>query len=689
MSNDALRAALIKSMVAAMQANAGGSVTDSTSTVAAMMGMGPAVSPLMQRYNVGTVLGRGPLTLLPRPNEVFNSGVFTPSRPTMPQAIDPSNPNGRPGPRISEYPIGWNLPSQPGQQKMVPFKTLRSLASMYDVAALCIDARKSEIAGLDWDVVPREDASQSKGQSKRVSGKLTGKNNGLVTGADTRRKIKQFFEQPNRIAGHYMGDWLKIAVDEVLTIDALSIYEHPSWGSNGGALGGDLFALEVLDGSTIKPLLDERGTRPMPPYPAFQQYLYGIPRSEFVALLMDAGDDPIIQALQRGFPGDGDEAAFSDLSADQLAYRVFRPRSWTPYGFSNVEQIILNINMALKRQDWHLSYFTDGDIPAMLIAAPDTWNPDQIQRYEAQWHSMLAGDQGWKHRVKVIPGVQKAEPMKPVVHDMTFDEWLARITCAGFGMDPGEVGLTRHGSDNEQQSAAAAARRMRFSTKPLINHFQNYFDDVISRRLGQPDFVFRFEGDELQDRLAELNIDSGLAKLGAMSLNEIRAKRGMERIDDEHADKPNVYLTRDIVPVDQIGTIIGAALDATTMANPTGAPSGGAMSNSSPTPRAGGAKASGGSASNAKHSPSAGPTSTSKIVEAQEELRRFERFVSKSRARRFNPEILPDSLVERVYSRMAEGETVKGIFADIRQHQALVADEVLGDLIERMLDNDG
>lgn len=685
--SDALRAAMIKSMVAAMQANAGGSRTDSTALAAQLAGgYGPAVSPLMQRYNVGTVMGRGPVNLLPRDNSVYNSGMFTPSLPTPPQAVNVSGPNGRPMPRTHEYPIGWNLPSQPGQQKMVPFKTLRSLAGMYDVAALCLDARKNELAGLDWDIVPREDAQQAEGRSQRISGQnsttkgVTPRKNGLVTDAGTRRKIKEFWEQPDRIAGYYMSDWLKVAVDEILVIDALSIYEHPSWGSYGGAMGGDLFALELLDGSTIKPLLDDRGTRPMPPFPAYQQYLYGIPRSEFVALLMDAGDDPMVQAMQRGFPGPDDEAHTSNLSADQLAYRVFRPRSWTPYGFSNIEQIIINCNLALKRQDWHQSYFTDGDIPAMLIAVPDTWNPDMIQKYEAQWHTMLAGDNGWRHRMRAIPGVQKAEQLKPPVHDMTFDEWLARITCAGFGMDPAELGLTAR-SDNEQQSAAAAARRMRFSTNPLIKHFQHYFDDVMSRRLNQPDYVFRFEGSELQDRAMELTIDSGLAKLGGMSLNEMRAKRGMQRIDDEHADKPNVYLTRDIVPVDQIGTIIGAALDGTLSPG-----AGASKPSNSPTPRSAGGSTSGGSARNQKRSPSSGQTSTSKIAEAQDELRAFEKFVGKSRARRFNPEVLPESLVERVYSRMEEGETVKGIFADIRQHQALVADDVLGDIVERLLD---
>ena len=58
----------------------------------------------------------------------------------------------------------------------------------------------------------------------------------------------------------------------------------------------------------------------------------------------------------------------SDLSdAPALYYRPYNRRTYSPYGFSNVEQIILNVNLALKRQQFHTAFFTDGTIPAGLI----------------------------------------------------------------------------------------------------------------------------------------------------------------------------------------------------------------------------------------------------------------------------------------------------------------------------------
>ena len=54
-------------------------------------------------------------------------------------------------------------------------------------------------------------------------------------------------------------------LEDVFVVDALSLYIHPSRVPGKGLLGSDLAALEVLDGTTIRPLLDVRGGTPRPP----------------------------------------------------------------------------------------------------------------------------------------------------------------------------------------------------------------------------------------------------------------------------------------------------------------------------------------------------------------------------------------------------------------------------------------
>ena len=686
-------------------------VKDVSNQAAAMMQPnGQVFSPLMQRYMMQYQMGGNAMNWLPRDPNAFIAGQFSPSLPTLPQQIDPAMRNGRPMPRQSQYSVGYNLPTQPGITKLVPFQILRSLADMYDIARLCIDRRKAVISGLTWDIVPREDALQGKGKSGRVNASDTSKaadtapKAGAKVDKDQVKKIKQFFSQPNRIRGLYMADWLKQSLEEILVIDALSIYEHPSLGKSGGFAGTDIHSLEIIAGDTIKPLIDERGTRPLPPNPAYQQYIYGVPRSEFIALLFDAHDDPAIQDLQRGFPVDDPGAGGDTYRADQLAYLVSDPRAFTLYGFSAIEKIITNINIALKRQQWHQAYFDDGDIPAMLLHVPDAWNLDQIQRYEAMWHAKLSGDVGWKHRMYAVPGGEKAEQLKPPVHQMDFDHYLAVITCAGLGVDPSEIGLASllSSSIGAGMDDFVSDRRQQ-SNLHVLSLFENYFNSIIERYFGSDDIVFKFDAMELQDVETEEKVDNSAVKLGAMSLNEYRAKRGMERIDIDQADAPNVYLTRDVVPVEMIGTQTALENEAKGITDSNGAPvdpnmaasmgvklnpnaTGGGKSNSSPTPRANGASGSGGSATNPKASPSVGRNSATKIADAMEELRVFERYVSRGNKRRFVPDNLPQSVVDKVYKAVEAGRDCKSLFADIRRNQAWEAESVLASISSRIFE---
>jgi hypothetical protein len=59
-------------------------------------------------------------------------------------------------------------------------------------------------------------------------------------------------------------------LEEMLVIDAAALYPRYN-------RGGSLYALDIIDGATIKPLIGEDGRSPEPPDPAYQQILKGIP----------------------------------------------------------------------------------------------------------------------------------------------------------------------------------------------------------------------------------------------------------------------------------------------------------------------------------------------------------------------------------------------------------------------------
>ncbi|MGC1862761.1 MAG: hypothetical protein WA733_17015, partial [Methylocystis sp.] len=69
-----------------------------------------------------------------------------------------------------------------------------------------------------------------------------------------------------------------------------------------------------------------------------------------------------------------------DYAARDIIYAPRNPRANRVYGFSPVEQIVMTANIALKRQMFTLSHFTEGNIPESLIGVPESWTPDQISR---------------------------------------------------------------------------------------------------------------------------------------------------------------------------------------------------------------------------------------------------------------------------------------------------------------------
>jgi phage portal protein BeeE len=71
--------------------------------------------------------------------------------------------------------------------------------------------------------------------------------------------------------------------------------------------------------------------------------------------------------------------AWANLTDDELIYAPRNPRPNHNYGFSPVEQIIVTINTAVRRQAAQLAYFTEGNTPAGPLNGPEGWNPDQIR----------------------------------------------------------------------------------------------------------------------------------------------------------------------------------------------------------------------------------------------------------------------------------------------------------------------
>src|SRR5207248_6986331 len=259
----------------------------------------------------------------------------------------------------------------------VSIAELRALAEAHDITRLAIETRKDQLEKLDWTIKPRGLRRPSADSRARCD------------------RLTRFWRRPD--GERPFATWLRELLEDVLVIDAPALEIRHN-------RGGDLIGLDVVDGATIKLLIDDTGRRPKPPAPAYEQIIHGRP--------------------------------WKLLTADELLYLPRNPRPHKAYGFSPVEQIVMTVNIGLRRQAMQLQHFTEGNVPPGLLNAPDGWSPEQIRQFQEWFDSILAGNTGNRTRLVWGPSGTKYQAFKEAPYKDDFDEWLARIVCYAFSLPP-------------------------------------------------------------------------------------------------------------------------------------------------------------------------------------------------------------------------------------------------------------
>lgn len=475
---------------------------------------------MLQSGSIGQSYGNN----VPLPRNPWLSMVpFGPGSPITPGAINPLREDGRPDPRRWEYQVAQNI--NVTETRLIPFKTLRAAADQIDILRRCVEVTKSKLSGLDWDIVLGSDASEkiaaeSGGDHVRAMAKAREKY------TDEINRVREFWENPDRANGLTFTDWLMIAAEETLVIDALAIYPQPT-------VGGDLYGLQILDGATIKPLIDDRGMRPMPPSPAYQQILYGFPRSEFSA----NSDDP---------------SADGEFTADDLAYMVRNRRTTSVYGFSPVERALPLADIYLRRQQWIRAEYTDGVIPDLMFTTDAEWgtNPDLLRAYENILNDDLAGQTEQRKRARLLPS-----GLAPVTNEGygekfkdTLDDYLITSICGHFGVQPAEIGFApKGGLGGSGFEEGRAENAEAIGIQPLANWYSKMLTNLSYAYLGMPrELEFKLMTSKRMDnesnaRKSQIEITSA-----GKTINERRSELGLPLLDTPQADMPLLVAGSDI-----------------------------------------------------------------------------------------------------------------------------------------------
>jgi HK97 family phage portal protein len=390
---------------------------------------------------------------------------FGPAAPMSPEA--PPSVAGR----QFDYPVAVNLSMQPRAEEWVSFAELRGLAERWDLLRLVIETRKDQIESLDWAIQPRKVSAEGRTAARSDDPRIAW--------------LEAFLRFPDR--EHGWGGWLRMLLEDLFVIDAPTL--HIRRDRKGG-----LWALEVMDGATVKRVLASDGRTPLPPDPAYQQVLKGVPAV--------------------------------DYTAEELIYAPRNPRPHKIYGLSPVEQIVMTANIALRRQVSQLNYFTEGNTPEALIGVPDAWTPDQIRQFQEYWDALLQGNLGARRHTRFVPGGLKYQPMREPPLKDEFDEWLARVVCFAFSIPPTAFSTQTNRATAETAQQAALAEGL----APLQRWLKALIDRVIGQVLGWQDLEFAWADTLPADPAQQAQILTAYVAAGIKTRNEARAQLGLDPV---------------------------------------------------------------------------------------------------------------------------------------------------------------
>lgn len=304
-------------------------------------------------------------------------------------------------------------------------------------------------------------------------------------------ELTDFFARPD--GEHDFDDWLRMIVEDLLVIDAVTLAATADDRGTVWTPGAKIRRFEVIDGTTIKRVIDEMGRTPAAPAVAYQQILKGVPAIDF--------------------------------TADELVYRPRNVRAHKFYGYSPVEQIVITINLALRRQMFTMAYYTDGNVPEAICQAPQEWSPNTITEFQDWFDSELAGNLAKRRRITFVPNTGGKDAVQftkepPLASDL--DEWLARVVCWAFSISPQALIKQM----NRATAETAKEQSEEEGIAPLLNWLASLINGLVRKYFGYDDVEFAWGERKDENKLEQAQINQIYVQAGVLTVDEVREGLG-------------------------------------------------------------------------------------------------------------------------------------------------------------------
>lgn len=209
------------------------------------------------------------------------------------------------------------------------------------------------------------------------------------------------------------------------------------------------------------------------------------------------------------------------------------------YGRSELEDMIQVVTSILNSDAYNANFFKVGSSPKGILKYTGNINQNTVEDFRRQWIAQVAGVANM-HKIPII-NADKLDFINTHVNnkDMEFgkyQEFLIKISCALYKIDPSEIGFPMQGSSEAKPMFEGNNEaRLKYSKdkglKPLLKRLEVWINKWIVWQLDK-DFEFRFVGID-SDKDEKTDLEQDIQRLSNfMTFDEIRAKWNLKEMPD-------------------------------------------------------------------------------------------------------------------------------------------------------------
>jgi phage portal protein BeeE len=258
----------------------------------------------------------------------------------------------------------------------------------------------------------------------------------------------------------------------------------------------------------------------------------------------DGNPESVRFAQATGLAGTG---SLIPLQDNQLIYVRMNPRSYTPFGLGPLEVAFETVNSFLSAHRFAGKLASNAVVQYALWLNETT--PSQHERLIRWWQDEIEGT----GRVPLLSTEQKPEVLRFASGTdadlrLTWQEFLIRMVANAFSLPPMLLGLEQDVNRSTAESLLDEA--FRSAIVPLARLVAEHLTrDLFAKRLGWTEFEFVFNDLDATDELQEVQMQTALLAAGVLTVNEVRAMRGLAPLPQPEAGQAGKKEENDTIAV--------------------------------------------------------------------------------------------------------------------------------------------